>query len=306
LGCGITEWEFRELEDVEMARATKKEAPVAKQEVAKVEETGGLPAYLQNKARSVSIGNTDQSDLIMPRVKLLQAVSPEINEHNDAKQGHFWHSLAEVDLGETLEIIPILVRKSLVLWAPRGDDRGVLARSNDCINWDRPDETFEVKIKGSPQKQKWRIGNSVRESGLTEFGSSIDGDPNSQPAAALTYSILSYLPAYPDMPLAILLNTRSSVKSAKMLISKIEMANMDQFALKFTVTPRVDKGAEGDYFNYAYTRSGFATEEQYKYCAERYETFKTADFRANDEGDEHGEAGGATQAPKTSTGADRF
>ena len=279
-------------------------APTKHDQELAVRAESALPAYLQNKQKAVALGNLDQSDLIMPRIKLLQSVSPEVEEFENAKAGHFWHSLAGECLGESLRFIPILVRKSIVLWAPRGDDRGVLARSNDCVSWDRGDETFEVKFKNTPP-QKWRLGDSVRDSGLTEFGSSIREEPNSQPAAALTYNFMVYLPDHPEMKLAILLNTRSSVKAAKTLISKIEMANQDQFALKFTVSPQMVKGDGQSYYNYVYARSGYADQDEYEFCSDQYNRFKGKDFRSNDEEDARSGDGDAKPGV-TSEGKERF
>ena len=45
-----------------------------------------LPAFMQEQAR---LGRLDVGDLEMPRLKLLQASSPELTEFNNAKHGEF-------------------------------------------------------------------------------------------------------------------------------------------------------------------------------------------------------------------------
>lgn len=253
--------------------------------VAVVEDKDKLPAHLTS-GKTSRLGNVDSSDLILPRIKLLQAISPEVEEFEKAKAGEFWHSIAGVSLGKELRMIPVVIRKSYVLWSPRNDQRGVLARSNDGIHWDRVEE-FRVKPKGSPKEVVWRTEHTVKESGLDQFGSSIPGDANSPPAASLTYNILVYLPDFPDLSPAVLLNTRSAVKKAKMLISKIEMRPVDHFGQEFTVTPIQEQGAEGPYWNYAYTGNGYASAGDYETAKMMYEKFSSADFKANDEADEH-------------------
>jgi hypothetical protein len=260
---------------------------MSKNEVAtKAESNLALPAHLQ-RARTASIGNIDQSDLIIPRVKLLQAISPEVTDYEKAKAGEFWHNGADMSLGKMVRVVPIKVTKSLVLWAPRGDDRGILARSDDGIHWDKPNEKFEVKPKGSPKKIVWDTGDDVKSSRLAEFGSSIPEDRDSQPAAALTYNWLFYFIDFPELSHAVVLNTRSSVKPAKQLISKLEMGAVEPFFRIYEMSVVEAKGAEGPYNNYQYTSSGYVEDEGIAKITEGlYEHFKDKTYRANDEADE--------------------
>ena len=92
-----------------------------------------MPAHLAQYQKA-SIGNVDSSDRIIPRIKLIQAISPELQDYPEAKAGQFWHAIAQQNLGPTIYSIPIVIRKSYVLWAPRGDDRGILARAMDGIH----------------------------------------------------------------------------------------------------------------------------------------------------------------------------
>lgn len=270
----------------------------AKQEVAKAPTANDqLPAYLQNQGPKVKIGNVDESDLIIPRVKLLQAISPEVETYENAKAGNFWHALAGEPMGNSLKFTPILVRKSYVLWSPRGDQRGILARSNDAVNWNVKD-VFKVRPKGSATEVIWSTeAGTVRASGLAEFGSSIPGNPNSQPAAALVYEFLVYFPDYPEFSPSLLLNTRSSVKPGKALVNKIDIRPTNIYGQQYIVKPVKEEGPEGPYYNYSYASDGYATEEVYEYCKMLYEKYSGADFKASDEADE------ATVGTDTGAGA---
>lgn len=256
---------------------------MSKNEVA-VAEKAALPAHLQ-QGKTARLGNIDQSDLIIPRVKLMQAISPEVEEFEAAKSGEFWHTLAGESMGSELRFIPIVIRKSYTLWAPRGDDRGVLARAPDGVHWDKIDE-FEVKPKGSPRKVTWKTAATVAESGLAKFGSSIPDDENSPPAAALTYNLLLYFPDHPELSPAVVINTRSSVRPCKALISKIEMRPVDHFAQVFIMKVTKENGQEGPYNNYKYVADGYADEETYQITKGLYEKFGQADWRASEEDDD--------------------
>lgn len=269
---------------------------MAKQAVTEAPKSS-LPAHLQG-GKQHQFGNIDSTDLIIPRVKLLQAISPEVTEYDTAKPGEFWHTIAAQSLGSVLKGIPIIVRKSYVLWSPRNDDRGILARAMDGRTWDLPGAEFTVKPKNSPHPVTYKLGALVTDRtgpgpALSEFGSSIPGDPKSPPAAALTYQLLWYFPDYPGFSPAIMINTRSSVKPAKGLISRIDLMPVDSYGQVYDIGITQEKGDEGPYFNYRYAANGFVEDEAvFNICKGLYEKFSAESWRANDESEEPANEGG--------------
>ena len=251
-----------------------------------IAQTGNhaLPDYLRGKAKENRIGNIDRTDLIIPRIKLLQKVSTEIEEFEGAKPGEFWHSILNESLGAELLGIPIVMRKTHVLWAPRGDERGILARSRDAIHWDPPEGEFRVKFKGNMKEYVWKLAPTVVESGLAEFGSSRDDDPQSPPAAALTYEMLWLFPQRMDLGPSIILNTRGSVKTCKNLLSLIDAKPVDHFYQLYSIGSVVDKGPDNvTYFNYSYKSAGFPDESDGEIARSMFEQYKDIAFRASDE-----------------------
>src|SRR5262245_19171112 len=193
-----------------------------------------VPAHLQQYQKG-RIGNIDSTDRIIPRIKLLQAISPELQDYGGAKAGMFWHTVMQESLGPTFLGIPILIRKSYVLWSPRNDDRGILARAMDGVHWDVPNAEFTVKPKGAPQPITYNTKESVQDSGLDQFGSSIPGDPNSPPAASLTYNMMFYLPEMPELSPSVIINTRSSVKPMQQLLSRIDAKPVAHYVQMYEV-----------------------------------------------------------------------
>lgn len=259
-----------------------------------------LPAHLQ-EAPSIKAGNLDSSDRIIPRIKLMQGISPELTTYNEAKNGEFWHTLAEKSLGKSFKAVVIRVHKSTVLWAPRGDERGILARSDDGVNWDKPNEVFEVKLKTSPTKQKWDTKGSVAESGLAEFGSSVKEDPNSPPAAALTYNWLILPIDYLDLGVAALINSRSAVKASKSLWSKLDTGTVPFYYRIYEVSS-VEAGSKDEPFNnYQYTAAGFVEDPDIAaQCKALAEQFEKMTYRASDDTEDTVDAGGGG-SPKGKT-----
>ena len=241
-----------------------------------------LPDHLRQFGRA-KIGNIDSTDRVLPRVKLMQAISPELVEFPEAKAGQFWHTIGQQSLGPVVRAIPIIIRKSYVLWAPRNDDRGILARAMDGIHWEPANAEFTVKPKGSASSVTYRTKKTVAESGLDQFGTSIPGDSNSPPAASLTYNMMWYLVDFPELSPSIIINTRSSVKPMQQLLSKIDAKPVAHYVQMFDIGSTQAKGAEGPYFNFTYTGAGFASEDQANLCHTMFEQFSKESWVASDE-----------------------
>jgi hypothetical protein len=259
-----------------------------------------LPDYLRGQTKTERIGNYDRSDLVIPRIKLLAMVSPEVEEYENAKAGEFWHTTLKESMGKELVGIPLVLRKTHVLWAPRGDERGILARSRDGIRWDPPEGEFQVKFKGNPRTYTWRLKPTVAESGLDQFGSQRDDDPNSPPAAALTYEILWLFPDRMDLGPSIILNSRGSAKACQDLLSMVDAKPVDHFFQLYLISSVVAKGPEGTtYHNYRYTGLGYADESDGEVARSMFLQYKDIAFRANDErtGDDAPSNGGRSAAP---------
>jgi hypothetical protein len=241
-----------------------------------------LPDYLKDLVgKQEKLGNLDETDRIVPRLQLLQALSPEVTTYDNAKAGVFWHNTRRENLGTTVKAIFITVRKSVILWAPRGDDRQMLARSNDCVHWDNPNMEFQVKPKGASKPIIWNTKGSVKESGLLEFGSSIPGDNRSNPAASLTYSVMWFLP---DINSAVvMINTRSQIKPTQQLFELIDMRKVPHYTQQWELAVTQEKGAEGPYFNIAYKAAGYPPKEVAEHTKLLYDKYKVMDWAASEE-----------------------
>ena len=253
-------------------------AVVAEKEVAVV-DANAAPAYLAGLAPA-RLDGVDASDLVLPRIKLLQAISPEVEAFDEAKAGNFWHSVLGESLGPNFDFIVASFRKKYLLMAPLGSAKPVLARAEDGVNWTPANETFRVKLKGVKEEQVWATKPTVRESGLAEYGSSVAGDPDSKPAAVLIYEYLVYLPEHPKMSPVVMSLARSQIRKGKDLNSKISFRGAPLNAMRFKASVIEETGDEGPYKNYQFTSAGFASEEEFnrvKSIAEQFGTYKVAD-----------------------------
>lgn len=250
-----------------------------------VKEEGGVPAYLQDYKGPMRNSTMGSEDLIIPRIKLLQAINPEVTAFDAAKPGHFWHNVMNMDLGAELRFIPVLARKHYILFAPRGDTRTVLARAVDGVHWSPANEEFEIKLKGVPKPVKWKTANTVAASKLGEFGSSNPGDPQSPPAATLIYEYLAYLPDFQELSPVLICLARSGIKKGRGLNAKMEMRSMrvPQFAQVYTAKVTEEQSSDGPYFGWDFVSSGEATQDDFEIAQSLSTKFEAASFRAADE-----------------------
>jgi len=234
-----------------------------------------VPAHLQNTDRGTHLQGMDSDDFIVPRIKLLQGISPEVEAFDEAKAGMFWLNVLDISLGDRIRFIPINNRKRYLLLPPIGDDRGVLARADDGRTWNTLGE-WQVKLKNVRQPVTWKIEDlDVRKSGLAAFGTSNPDDPDSNPAATLFYEYLVWLPDVPELKTPVLLSlARSQAKKARDLNGKIEFAGVPMQGLVFESGTVDENGAEGPYKNYQFVRAGFATEEQFDTACRFEERFR--------------------------------
>ena len=265
----------------------------------KVYDPNALPAYLQSGTHKVDDDNFDSSDVVLPRLKLLQSQSSEVKDYPDAGLGHFWHTGADLDIGDTFDFVVVSRKKKFLLMAPMDDGQGVLARADDAKTWDRIG-SWTVKLD-KRNTAVWEIKDTdVIRSGLTNWGTSFPGDENSPPAATLFYEYLVILPAFPELGPVIMSLARSAISRAKKgLNDKIEMhkaAGRPLQAIVFRARATADKNDSGqDFYNWQFIGGGFADEATYRKAVELSNTL--TDYKVQDEG---GAASEGTAAPATS------
>ena len=240
---------------------------------------------MRKASTGASFGNIDASDLKPPRLMVLAGQSPAVMDGTPgATPGNFWISILNLNLGQAVTGTPILLRKTYQLWAPKApgtDQKGPLASASDGIHWDVPNQTFEVRFPGNPRPYKWHIKKTVFENRMHKFGSSMDDDPKSKPAATLTYDVLWLI----DLPngqkqLCVFTNARTGVTPTQNFISTTRAIGVDQFYQRYRIVVQRKTGPTGDpYFTYEYQYVGnVQTEDDGKFTRALWEQYAKSGF----------------------------
>tara|TARA_Y100000310_G_scaffold324866_1_gene387315 strand:+ start:6914 stop:7753 length:840 start_codon:yes stop_codon:yes gene_type:complete len=223
-----------------------------------------LPAFMQGQEYNDD-DNFDSSDVVIPRIKLLQGLSEEVSTYDEARIGDFWHTGMDIPLGPEFRFVVADRRKKYLLSAPLEDGQGILARADDAAQWDRKG-SWSVKLKGIKQPVTWAIEDlDVMKSGLTEWGTYNPSDEDSPPAATLFYDYLVFLPDYMDLGPAVISLARSSIKKAKKgLNDKIQFHKSHRRAMQalvFIAKSVDDTSPSGDFKNWVFQPGGFVQDE---------------------------------------------
>ena len=192
-----------------------------------------LPDYLiDTKVSNNGLEGLDATDYKLPRIKLLQALSPEVKSFPGvARPDTFWHDGANISLGNSFKFVPALASKKVALWAPRASGGKLLAFSSNGVNWDTGGmQKFQVMPKDTKKTVTYFTNKDVRLSNLLEWGSSDPEDEKSAPAATLIYEYLCHLPDHPGLSPSIFGVYKTAIINAKQLNTRLLMSRQPSCA----------------------------------------------------------------------------
>lgn len=270
--------------------------------------TGGdsVPDFMRDRA-GAGTESFSTEDVPLPRLKLLQGLSPELEKFNTAKMGDFFHAGAEIVVPTPYRIIPIYSDLRYILWNPRESGGGILARADDGKMWNPADTEFKVRLdkRDGGHDVVWKTAKTVAGSGLHQWGSQNRADPKSPPAATKMFNFLFAFPDFPDLEPAIFSFQRSSLKMGAQFIHKIRtMPKAPMWGTVFTVDSETANNKKGDKFKVPIlTASGVITSrslfEEYTALHDLYVStgFKAADIETAQTADDAPDDGGAADDP---------
>lgn len=236
-----------------------------------------LPTFMRNDY-DVGKENISQQDMEIPRLKLMQGLSPELQEYDGLKAGHFFHPAAEHIFDGPFRAVPIFFDVQFILWNPRQAGGGIIARTLDGVHWVPSEGTREVTLdkKDGGAKVTWRWKGTVQQSGLANWGTMNPADPNSPPAATQIYNYLLGFPDEPDLPPAVISFQRSSIKMGRRFNTKLKTVRAPLFGTMWEFSSKQDTNANGeDFFNIDVKSAGLVEDEAlYNYYRDFHESIK--------------------------------
>lgn len=241
------------------------------------EEQVNLPAT-QSEA-PMGYEDEDEGDVLVPRVKIIQSLSPERKE-KIAEEGDIINSLTKEKLTGKV-FIPVFMFKNIILWKDRADGGGIEAFSND--------NKIMVPSDGS---EPYPVGR------LADFDNTKQGK-DAIPTHVRYMNFFGFFEG--EMVPTILSFSKTNYAEGKKLYSlaKVSMANM--WNNGYTLNAKAMSKAGNDWFNISVTPAGATSEEARAHGLALFKTFRD---KADIKFDMDEETSSDSAGPSASTQAD--
>ena len=225
-----------------------------------------LPAYIkqgQNRGNE----NVTNEDLQLPRIDVLQALSPQINKKKDdyidgAEVGMIFNTLTGELYPKGVSFTPISFVKRHLVWVNRKlDNNGGLRGVFDLV------EEAEAFAVDQDDASKLEVVATAEHLVLLDNGDEV-----------------------------IISMAKSKIKVSRKFNSLVRLNGGDRFARRYLLTSIDDEGAQGEFQNIKITNDGFPTEKVYVKAEGLYEIIAAGAKQAGGNYDTANSADGSDKA----------
>jgi len=233
-------------------------------QLSKAESATGLkqvPSFITSEIPARGSEQAGMDDIIVPRLVLLQQLSPHLDEAEEAyiegaKAGDIVNSVTGVNYGKSLTIIPVYFKKEVLVWKDRQKGGGFFGSYATKHEANMVIDTLEPPAS-----------DYTAEDTASQFVLIVNDD------GTLDQAVLSM--------------SKTKLSCSRKLQSLIRMTEIDSFAHKYTLSSVAAQSDLGKYFNFSVKPAGFVSEEEYhagEACynavAENISKYKTHDGEA--------------------------
>lgn len=222
----------------------KKDEVVVQQNGAMALQTE-MPAWL--KKGNAGSEDVTIKDMVLPRVDVIQALSPQIKKSDPAfipgaNQGDIFNTVTGHLYGSEVTFVPVLFRREFIVWKLRSAGSGFAGAFPSELE-------AETARRALPDPDNYEVSESHQH-----FAMVIDGDK----ADSVVFSM-----------------AKSRLKTSRQLNTLVQMAEVDRFAKAYKATAIEVSGPKGDYWSMKVGPVGFVSEELYNKGKELYEMIKS-------------------------------
>lgn len=233
-----------------MTPAPKKTSTVPQKAAAGLLEE--RPAWLKDTDRGSE--NVTTEDLVIPRLEVVQGLSPVINDDKPefiegAKVGDIFNNVTREIYDQPVLFVPVVYRKDYLVWKDRTKGGGFRGSYPDMPTaqaaMDALDDADDCTIIDTPQQ----FGLIIKPNGTTE-------------------QIVISMP-------------RTKAKVSRRFNSIIRMHGGDRFGRAYKFTTVQDKNPKGEFKNLAVADAGYVNETVYRAAEQLYEDVRKGRVQAS-------------------------
>lgn len=246
------------------------------QQVAKAPQAKGgelvrdedIPDYIK-QGRGRGNEEVGTSDVVIPRIELVQALSPCLKRNDPAfiegaEPGMLFNSVSRELYGERVVVVPVFFRKQYLVWKDRKQGGGFRGA------YDNPQDAA-LRIKEEPEADRKFFEATETAQQLVLI---VKGDGTTEEA--------------------VISMARTKMKVSKQWNSMIRMAGGDRFSRQYDVFGVEDSSDKGDFHNYAVSLSEtpYPSREVYEKAESLYEAITSGSRNMTVDTSDGDDAGG--------------
>jgi hypothetical protein len=205
--------------------------------------------------------NVGVKDLVLPRLEIVQALSPIKDENPDAEEGLLFNTVTQEILGDAAFIVPITYRMEYLIWK---------------------DQDFGGGFFGAYESEEAAKGRFAEEVSRGEIPEQLE---------IVDTPVHYCLRVRPDMTTEniVISMSKSKAKVSRKWNALIQLCGGDRFARAYKVTTFKDKNKQNKtFYNYIVQPAGFPPKVIFDKAEELYTMFQRQGFSAD-----HASAAGA-------------
>ncbi len=211
-----------------------------------------LPAYM-DPTRARGSEDVRASDMVLPRLEIVQATSPIKEDNPDIREGELFNSVTSEVYSDLIYFVPVYFRTEFLVWKDQDEGGGFFG-------------AFMTQDEANVRKQQL-----VEDGENPEFIEVVD--------TPVQYG-MKITPDGATEQLVISMS-KSKAKVSRKWNSIIQLVGGDRFSRVYKVTTFTDENRQGKKFkNFVVQPAGFTPEAAYRKAEELYAVFKTQDVRA--------------------------
>lgn len=238
---------------------TKEERKMAKKEQQETQENTSMVTLLADNPMQrpdwlpdVARGSEDvtQDDITLPRVEVVQALSPQIKRNDPAylpgaEQGMIFNTVSGELYGNEVVIVPIMFRREFILWQDRDKGGG--------------------------------FGGSFPSENEAEIGRQQMDSPDDYEITEHHVNFVYVLRADGTAEEAVLSWAKSKMKCSRRLNALVQMSGTDRFARAYKLTAVETKGKKGEYWTFNITQLGFVAKPLWERAGKLFDAIKAGE-----------------------------
>lgn len=229
-----------------------------------------MPAYIKQGSVSRGNENVDSTDLVIPRLELVQMLSPCLKKQDaayieDAEAGDIFNTVTReiFKAADGVLVIPILYKKEFLIWKDRKQGGGFRG-SYDSL------QLANERIVGEDDSEHLEAVETGQQLVLI-----VDADGNTD-----------------ESRLAMVSMSRTKFKVSKNWNSLVRLNGGDRFSRVYRLISVDDKNANGDeYKNFGVMAAGFPEEAAYLLAEEQYAAISSGEKTYKMDTSDAGEGG---------------